>query len=166
MPTSETKWPRKETCDWKNIYFSGFTFRLTSAGRFKTSSQFLKCILNVWPKTMISSSYIKRETNVMSETTLSMTRSEHTGLVILPNRTTLNCHNPLFRYAESSQRTALWAGCGIWLYQFLIIAYLFTFLCQDQPGKIQNGGPGLKTTWIRPKHLNNHRILVKACCQE
>ena len=95
MPASETKWPAKETCDWKNIPFSGFSFRLASVRRLKNSSKFLKCILNIWPKSMISSTCIKRETNVMPENTLFMTRSKHAGLVILPKGTTLNCHSPL-----------------------------------------------------------------------
>ena len=33
MPASETKWPRKETCDWKNIHFLGFSFRLAGLGK-------------------------------------------------------------------------------------------------------------------------------------
>ena len=51
----------------------------------------------------------------------------------LPRVLFVNCCQ--FMYLVISLCTVLRTGCGVWLYQFLIIAYLFTFLyakCQCQ----------------------------------
>ena len=79
----------------------------------------------------------------------------------LPRVPFVNCRQ--FMYLVISL-LVLGAGCGIWLYQFLIIAYLFTYnrtkLCGNQSGK---GYLFEGVTNIKHARLSHYSLIKERC---